>query len=188
MSNISAVDYYENQAKEHQEPSRLFHTYNDIKLTLKSNDDQRLVSGIENEHRFPDFTNRITPYLKDKAQVPIHIHNEKKPKITPAINGSSTNNLTKKHIALICHYNENPITRDNALRIANEYGHDNAGRLYQEFCVYQSQTDRLSTGELSTKKLNNKLKLFECVIEHLSGKAKFKAQMDLNIIISKTEK
>lgn len=180
MSDLRAIDHFENQAKNYPIPNALFHTYNEMKLVLESNEDQRKKIDKGNDLQFLKFTKRIASYLQGKALVPKYVPIE--------IIRNNNNYLIKKHIALICHYNDRPITKDNALGIANEFGHDKAGRLYQEFCIYHSQTDRLSTGELSPIRLANKKRIFEVVIEQLSGKAKEKAQDDLNTIIAKTKK
>lgn len=95
--------------------------------------------------------------------------------------------LEKADIALICLYTDRHITEYNALEIAREFGHENAGRLYQDYGFYLSAANRLGVSENRIKD-NNKVKRFEKVITHLTGSARDKAEDDLIVIKGKIEK
>jgi hypothetical protein len=76
------------------------------------------------------------------------------------------------------------ITRDNADGIAKKYNHSSGGKLYQKFSFYYDRNNRKAKPHPSytIKTLNNKIKLFESVIELLTEEIKGKAIDELRIL------
>jgi hypothetical protein len=73
--------------------------------------------------------------------------------------------LTLKQVALKYVYLEQQITRENATQIAKQYGHNSGDRLYQNYSFYISRANRKAEPTPCTsKKLQNKIELFESVI------------------------
>lgn len=71
-------------------------------------------------------------------------------------------------IALKCVYEGLQITRENGNEIAKQYGHTSGEKLFQRFTYYLSTANRKAKPDLCTpKKLKNKIKLIESVIELL---------------------
>lgn len=71
-------------------------------------------------------------------------------------------------IALKYVYEGLQITRENGNEIAKQYGHTSGEKLFQRFTYYLSTANRKSKPDLCTpKKLKNKIKLIESVIELL---------------------
>ena len=93
--------------------------------------------------------------------------------------------LTKREIALICHYNKTFINKHNAGTIAKEFGCEKPGRLYQEYNHFSNDTDRLSISDISRIVNRTKIKLFEKVISKLDDKPKERALDELNTIRNK---
>lgn len=92
----------------------------------------------------------------------------------------------KREMALICFYNNTPITKENATEIAKRFGHDKAGSLFQDSCYYKKRSNRLGVDDNSTSlQRSNKIIFFISVIEMLEGDAKKKALDELNILKSK---
>lgn len=71
-------------------------------------------------------------------------------------------------IALKYVYEGLQITRENGNEIAKQYGHTSGEKLFQRFTYYLSTANRKAKPDLCTpKKLKNKIKLIESVIELL---------------------
>ena len=92
---------------------------------------------------------------------------------------NKSSRLKVKQIALIYVYNEIQITRDNAIEIATKYGYTSktSGEgLFQDYTNFSSLANRKGRPfPFTSKKLQNKIKLFESIIEQLTDKAKQKA-------------
>jgi hypothetical protein len=77
--------------------------------------------------------------------------------------------LSIKQIALKYVYEYSQITRENGNKIAKEYGHNSGEKLFQQFTYFSSLANRKGLPNPCTaKKLDNKIKLLESVIEILS--------------------
>ena len=97
--------------------------------------------------------------------------------------------LSLRQIALIHYYQNKHITRDNADAVAKENGFSSktsGEALYQKFSSYCSNADRKALPD-TKKKIENKIFLFESILEYLSGNEKTKAIDELKIIKSKSE-
>jgi hypothetical protein len=76
--------------------------------------------------------------------------------------------LKINQIALKYVYEGLQITRENGNIIANIYGHNSGEKLFQKFTYYSSSANRKGKPNLCTpKKLDNKIKLIESIIELL---------------------
>ena len=84
--------------------------------------------------------------------------------------------LGLNQIALIYFYERNQITRENAGGIAakNDYTSKNSGeKLFQNYTKYCDNSNRKDKPILCTpKKLKNRIKLFESILNHLTDKAR----------------
>lgn len=79
-----------------------------------------------------------------------------------------SNKLKIDQIALKYAYEELQITRENGNRIAKEYGHNSGEKLFQRFSHYSSAANRKGKPTLCTpKRLSNKIKLIESIIDFL---------------------
>lgn len=96
---------------------------------------------------------------------------------------NQVNKLTQTQIALKSVYEGLTITRENASEIAIKYGQQSGQRLYQKFCYYQSLTNRKAKPDPpNKKKFQNKINLFESVIELLENPYKQRAIDELKIL------
>lgn len=76
--------------------------------------------------------------------------------------------LSLRQIALVYFYSGEQITRDNGNSIARKYGHNSGGKLFQHFTYYSATPNRIGKpSPLTPKKLDNKIKLFESVVDLL---------------------
>lgn len=149
----------------------------DIRLDLKLPDLDKIEKGL-NEAYF-----QITEAVPNpKAVKPLEAT------IRTLTDAAVTNKLTKPIIALICYYSNRPITRKNQLEIANEYGHEHAGRLYLDYTAITSKADRLATEHLTTiTKQRNRKERYDMVISHLEGKPQQNAIDEFNTILARIE-
>jgi hypothetical protein len=90
--------------------------------------------------------------------------------------------LKINQIALKYAYEGSQITRKNGNEIAKEYGHNSGEKLFQKFTYFSSPANRKGKPNLCTpKKLDNKIKLIESIIELLptdkQGRAKDEVSM-----------
>lgn len=102
----------------------------------------------------------------------------------------SSNTLTINQIALLFVYLGKQITRENGDNIAKQYGHNSGEKLFQRFSHYSSAANRKGKPLSCTpKKLDNKIKLLESVIECLPKDKRHRAVDELSILknIQETE-
>lgn len=90
---------------------------------------------------------------------------------------------TIDQIALKFAYEGGQITRSNGDEIAKKFGHNSGEKLFQRFTYYSSSTNRKAKPNLCTqKKLSNKIKLIESVIELLPKDKKERATAEVKIL------
>jgi len=78
----------------------------------------------------------------------------------------STNKITMREIALICVYQKEDVTKNNADVIAKGYGLQSGAKLYHYFCQYSKRSNRIGK-EDSQAKNKNKRNLLNKVIDSL---------------------
>lgn len=99
---------------------------------------------------------------------------------------TKSDKLKVSQIALIHVYEGKQITRENAGLIAAKHGYTakNSGEgLFQDYTYYSSTANRKEKPTLCTpKKLKNKIKLFESIVNHLPDNSKQRAIDEINIL------
>jgi hypothetical protein len=104
----------------------------------------------------------------------------------PPIQQTQTEQLKVKQIALIHFYEGKQITRENAGKIAAEHGYNSKSSgegLFQDYTNYSSTANRKGKPTLCTpKKLQNKIDLFESVLNFLSDSNKQRAIDEIRIL------
>lgn len=86
-------------------------------------------------------------------------------------------------IALKYAYEGLQITRENGNEIAKEYGHNSGEKLFQRFTYFSSSANRKGKPNLCTpKKLDNKIKLIESIIELLPTDKQQRAKDEVSIL------
>jgi hypothetical protein len=86
-------------------------------------------------------------------------------------------------IALKYAYEGLRITRENGNDIAKEYGHNSGEKLFQRFTYFSSSANRKGKPNLCTpKKLDNKIKLIESIIELLPTDKQERAKDEVSIL------
>lgn len=96
--------------------------------------------------------------------------------------------LNINQIALKHFYEGLSITRENGNQIAKQYGHNSGEKLFQRFTYFSSSANRRGRPTPDTrKKLENKIKLFESVIDLLPNDKRRIANDELLILISMQE-
>lgn len=91
--------------------------------------------------------------------------------------------LTINQIALKYVYELLQITRENGKEIARKYGHNSGEKLFQRFTYYSSTANRKGKPNLCTpKKLDNKIKLIESVIELLPTDKQERAKDEVSVL------
>jgi hypothetical protein len=86
-------------------------------------------------------------------------------------------------IALKYAYEGLQITRENGNNIAKEYGHNSGEKLFQRFTYFSSLANRKGKPNLCTpKKLDNKIKLIESIIELLPTDKQERAKDEVSIL------
>lgn len=124
-----------------------------------------LKSWFKSEKKFIE---EIKPYLNDTK-----------------IKKVEKNKLTISQIALKLCYEGVIVTRNNCNELIKPYGHKSGEKLYNEFTLFSSVTNRKGNPDPPTKKkFQNKIKLFESVIELLDEDKKKRANDELTIILS----
>lgn len=114
------------------------------------------------------FIKEITPLLKEEDTTV-------KEKTPPE--------LSIKQIALKLVYEGAVVNRSNCSEIIKGYGHTSGDKLFQEFTYFSSLANRKGNPSPATeKKFQNKIELFESVIELLSDANKQRALDELNIL------
>ena len=87
--------------------------------------------------------------------------------------------LTIKQVALLHAYNNLKVTRENANDIIKNHGHTSGQKFFQFYCEYINPTNRVSDPRSTNKIMQNKIKLFESVLDHLNKEGREKALKDL---------
>lgn len=101
----------------------------------------------------------------------------------PQQNDKPKPELTINQIALKYVYSEIQITRENGNKIAKEYGYNSGEKLFQRFTYFSSPTNRKGKPNLCTpKKLDNKIKLIESIIELLPTDKQERAKDEVSIL------
>lgn len=104
-------------------------------------------------------------------------------------NEISVPQLSVNQVALIHHYKGIHITKDNADKIASDYGYTKkySGKgLLDDYTFFAAKGNRLAIPDPPSKtKFNNKIKLLESVIEYLDKDQKEKLMNDIDSINSK---
>ncbi|WCM42696.1 hypothetical protein MG290_03180 [Flavobacterium sp. CBA20B-1] len=86
-------------------------------------------------------------------------------------------------IALKYAYEGLQITRENGNEIAKEYGHNSGEKLFQRFTYFSSSANRKGKPNLCTpKKLDNKIRLIESIIELLPTDKQERAKDEVSIL------
>lgn len=103
--------------------------------------------------------------------------------LPPQQTETKTDKLKVNQIALIHVYEGKQITRENGNDIAKEYGHNSGEKLFQRFTYYSSSANRKGKPNLCTpKKLDNKIKLIESIIELLPTDKQERAKDEVSIL------
>jgi|TARA_B110000879_G_scaffold106228_1_gene142994 hypothetical protein len=93
--------------------------------------------------------------------------------------------LSIKQIALKHVYEGNQITRNNGNQIAQIHGHNSGEKLFQEYTYYTSKTNRKGKpAPFTIRKLENKITLFEDVLELLSPENQGRIKDEIAILKS----
>jgi hypothetical protein len=91
--------------------------------------------------------------------------------------------LTINQIALKYVYSDTQITRENGNEIAKEYGHNSGEKLFQRFTYYSSSANRKGKPiNCTPKKLDNKIKLIESIVELLPTDKQERAKDEVSIL------
>lgn len=143
----------------------LAHRYNDFKTDFSINQNRSFLDGnYFNASIINEYKGAIEKYFINTSS-----------KETAA----KKSELKVKQIALIYIYNGEQITRDNASQIASKYGYTskNSGEgLFQDYTEFCSTANRKGKPTpFSPKKLQNKIDLFESVVNYLSKDGKRRA-------------
>lgn len=99
----------------------------------------------------------------------------------PANQSKKKGKLTIDQIALKLAYEGETVTLENADEIISGFGLNAGKKLYQQVNFYSKRTNRLATLE-TKKKQENKIKLFQFVIDLLPSDKKQQAKDDLKIL------
>jgi hypothetical protein len=118
------------------------------------------------------------------------IINETFKEITPLLKALPPQPIVKQkpelkidQIALKYAYEGLQITRENGNEIAKEYGHNSGEKLFQRFTYFSSSANRKGKPNLCTpKKLDNKIKLIESIIELLPTDKQERAKDEVSIL------
>jgi hypothetical protein len=112
--------------------------------------------------------------------------NETKPNIEPLPPqpiAKQKPELKIDQIALKYAYEGLQITRENGNDIAKEYGHNSGEKLFQRFTYFSSLANRKGKPNLCTpKKLDNKIKLIESIIELLPTNKQERVKDEVSIL------
>lgn len=105
------------------------------------------------------------------------------PKLEYTPHQTETEKLKIDQIALKYAYEGLQITRENGNDIAKEYGHNSGEKLFQRFTYYSSSANRKGNPNLCTpKKLDNKIKLIESIIELLPTDKQERAKDEVSLL------
>jgi hypothetical protein len=92
------------------------------------------------------------------------------------------NILSLNQIALKYAWERNSINKENRDEIAKIFGHNSGHKLQQNYSKVLKKADRIADPDSTTKILQNKIELFESVIEILSEEYKKDAREELEIL------
>jgi hypothetical protein len=142
-------------------------------LTHKAVKEIGYYSGIVNK-----VEEQVKKYPRLFATFDKCVHN-----LPPQQTETKTDKLKVNQIALIHVYEGKQITRENGNDIAKEYGHNSGEKLFQRFTYYSSSANRKGKPNLCTpKKLDNKIKLIESIIELLPTDKQERAKDEVSIL------
>lgn len=134
---------------------------------------------------FSGIVNKVNELIK-KAPNLFSTFDKCEHNLPPQQTETKTDKLKVPQIALIHVYEGKQITEENAKEIAAKYGYTakTSGKgLYHDYLKYCKTSDRKAKPTAETKKtLINKIELFKSVVNHLSEKAKQKANDEINIL------
>lgn len=158
------------------------YTLQDVKNSESSHDGYS-TTGIDNFliaydlcneigwEKFMYSTEKKIKFLESKKPVPPQTIVKQKPE------------LKIDQIALKYAYEGLQITRKNGNEIAKEYGHSSGEKLFQRFTYFSSPANRKGKPNLCTpKKLDNKIKLIESIIELLPIDKQKRAKDEVSIL------
>ena len=123
-----------------------------------------------------------------KVRALLFYENDLKELLTPTRpiikqNDEDDKKLDLPQIALIYVYEGETITRKNGDEIARRFKHNSGESLYQKFTYYRSRANRKGkTNPYTKKKMQNKIKLFESILEFLHKPNKQKALDEIKIL------
>lgn len=139
--------------------------------------EQNEFEGFETKAIKINYITEAVELLKQglKVSLPINLLNNPEEQPQSTVEPSKTQNDTKhqpelsiNQIALKYFYEGLQITRENGKGIAEQYGHTSGEKLFQRFTFYSSTANRKAKPDnYSPRKLKNKIKLIESVIELL---------------------
>jgi len=149
---------------------------------LKNNLTNYLVNNnhISDKSETPIYLRDIRLYLEysnllDQPQQPTTGQEQQTEKPKPE--------LKIDQIALKYAYEGLQITRENGNEIAKKYGHNSGEKLFQRFTYFSSPANRKGKPNLCTpKKLDNKIKLIESIIELLPTDKQERAKDEVSIL------
>lgn len=157
-------------------------------IIYRSNDYQNLVEvsrnigrKIINKQQHPDF-GILKKHIAEQLE---YIEQTKKIEKTlpPQPIDKQKPELRIDQIALKYAYEGLQITRENGNEIAKEYGHNSGEKLFQRFTYFSSSANRKGKPNLCTpKKLDNKIKLIESIIELLPTDKQERAKDEVLIL------
>lgn len=162
-------------------------------VELKINELDKLIKkGIREIDFANDRTDTIESYQNDMNRQTFFFHKEYKEFLDAKLKELKNKaQQTKKpkpelkidQIALKYAYVGLQITRENGNDIAKEYGHNSGEKLFQRFTYYSSSANRKGKPNLCTpKKLDNKIKLIESIIELLPTDKQERAKDEVLIL------
>lgn len=143
------------------------------------------ILGIERcEEELRDIVTEEYKYKKLKQKV-----NEDHILYVMGSSAKTAKKLSVPQIALIYAYEDKTIiTRENAQEIIEKYGWTSGEKLYQQFNNYRRTQDRIADPDKTKKSLENKIKLFESVIQFLTQPKNQLALDEINTLKSKLNK
>lgn len=109
-------------------------------------------------------------------------------KTIPNKKAEAQQKLSINQIALKLVYEEVNVNKENADKIIIEYGYNSGHKLYQQFNLYNTRSNRTANPDKSKKILENKINLFKSVIDLVSDKNKIKVIDEHKILLSHLSK
>lgn len=176
LTQINTTTLYEKGLLTEPQKIKLELVLNERKMKLKQgyvnsskDEEQRyrkiLKEWFADEKRFID---EVTPIVKA---------------LPPQLIAGQKPELKINQIALKYAYEGLQITRENGNNIAKEYGHNSGEKLFQRFTYFSSSANRKGKPNLCTpKKLDNKIKLIESIIELLPTDKQERAKDEVSIL------